>query len=159
MNINAFKFLVPVENDKLYGFEGMGKKYRIDIKVLQKQPGIMIYLYRIKPDDKIIFGFLRKLVFATCQPSEPELEKLIVKEMGKTFNVPHIFYDNLYKNIINWFLVYDSGKAPYLTEKRIMEHLKDLEDILREAKKAEIFVDPVSKISNKLKLLSLSKEI
>lgn len=155
MNIDAFKFLVPVENDKLYGFEGMGKRFRIDIRVLQKVPGIMIALYHIKPDDKIILGFLRKLVFATCQPSEPELEELIVKEMGKTFNAPHIFYDNLYKNIINWFLIYDSGKAPYLTEKRIMEHLKDMRDKLQEAKKTETFVDPVSKISDKLKSLSL----
>ncbi|XP_024887488.1 uncharacterized protein LOC112464608 [Temnothorax curvispinosus] len=155
MDINAFKFLVPVEGDKLYGFEGKGKRYRIDIKVLKKEPGIMICLYHIMPDDNIIFGFLRKLVFAVCQPSEPELEELIVKEMGKTFNVPQIFYDNLYKNIINWFLVYDNGKAPYLTENHVMKYLKDTQDMLWEAKKTEMLVDPVSKIADKLKVLSL----
>lgn len=158
MKINAFKFLVPVENDKLYGFEGKGKRYRIDIKVLRKEPGIMICLYHIKPDDNIIYGFLNKLVFAVCQPSEFELEELMIEEMGKTFNAPQIFYDNLYKNIINWFLVYNDGRAPYLTENHVMKHLKDMQDILWKIKATEILVDPVSKLSDKLKLLSLNKK-
>lgn len=155
MNINPFKFLIPVESDKLYGFEGKGKRYRLDIKALQKEPGIMISLYGIKENDSIIFGFLNKLVFAVCQPSEPELEKLIVEEMGKTFNVPQIFYDCVHKNIIDWFLVYDNGKAPYLTEDSVMKYLKDAQDMLWEAKTSEMLVDSVSKISDKFKLLSL----
>jgi len=156
MNINAFKFLVPVENDGLYGFKGKGKTYRIDINILRKEPGIMICLYNIKPDDNIIFGFLRKLVFAVCQPSESELEELIVAEIGKTFNVPEIFYDHLYKNIIKWFLIYDAGRAPYLTENHVMKYLKKIQDLLWEAKKAEMLVDPnISKLSDKLKSLAL----
>jgi hypothetical protein len=154
MDIVPFKFLVPVAKDKLHGFEGKGKRYRLDIKVLQKESGVMIYLYNINPDDKIIFGFLNKLVFSVCQPSEPELEKLIIDEMGKSFSVPKIFYNDLYRNIINWFLVYEHGKAPYLTENHVLEYLKNAQDILLEAKNKEILVD-VSKMSNKLNSLSL----
>ncbi|XP_011868800.1 PREDICTED: uncharacterized protein LOC105562508 [Vollenhovia emeryi] len=160
-------FLVPVENDRLYGFKGIGKTYRIDIKVFQKQPLIMVCLQNIiskktdmparktQRDDEIIFDFLRKLVFALDQPSKPELEKLIVEEMGKTFNVPQIFYHHLYKNIIDWFLIYNKGTAPYLTEDSVMQYLKDAQDLLWEAKKTEMLVDPVSKIADKLNLLSL----
>lgn len=161
MNIEGFKFLVPVENDKLYGFEGRGKRYRIDIRVLRKMEGVMIGLYGIKDkwrkgmDETIIVGFLRKLVFLVDQPSESQLEELIVNEMGKTFNAPEIFYDNLNKNIINWFLVYDEGKAPYLTEAHVMNYLKHTQDMLWKAKKAETFVDPISKMSDKFKMLSL----
>ncbi|KYQ57530.1 hypothetical protein ALC60_03492 [Trachymyrmex zeteki] len=156
MNMEAFTFLVPVENDKLYGFEGKGKRFRIDIKALKKVPRIMVCLYNIKEDENIISGFLRKLVFMVCQPSEHELEELIVADMGKTLiNTTQIFYDNLYKNIINWFLIYDAGKAPYLTEDRVVEHLKKIEAVLKKAKNTEIFVDPVSNLSDKLKLLFL----
>ncbi|KYN07527.1 hypothetical protein ALC62_01729, partial [Cyphomyrmex costatus] len=155
MNIEAFTFLVPIQNDKLYGFEGKGKRYRIDIKALQKVPRIMVCLYNIKEDEDIIFGFLRKLVFMVDQPSEPELEDLMVADMAKVFNTPQIFYDNLYKNIINWFLIYDNGKAPYFTEDHAVEHLKKIEAILKKAKNTEMFVESVSKLSDKLKSLSL----
>lgn len=157
MDINAFHFLVPVKNDRLFGFKGKGKTYRIDIKALQKEPGIMMWLYHVKTDENIIFGFLKKLVFVVCQPSEHELEKLIVEEMRKTFNVPQIFYDNLYKNIIDWFLIYDAGKAPYLTENHVMKYLKETETTLKKANEAKMYVDSssVSKLSDKLKLLSL----
>lgn len=155
LNINAFNFLVPVENDKLYGFEGKGKKYRIDVQAIKKVPGIMIGLYGIEKKDDIITGFLRKLVFLVSQPSEPDLEKLIIEEMGNTFNVPQVFYNNLYKNIIDWFLVYNNGKAPYLTEDHVMKYLKNTQDVLWEAKRTEMLVDPVSKMSEKFKLLSL----
>ncbi|XP_012535871.1 uncharacterized protein LOC105836407 [Monomorium pharaonis] len=157
MDINAFSFLVPVNNDKLYGFEGKGKRYHIDIKILQKEPGIIIQLYNIKNDEKIIFDFLKKLVFMVCQPSEHEMEKLIVEEMRKTFNVPQIFYDNLYKNIIDWFLIYDDGKAPYLTENDVTKYLKETEATLEKAKETKTYVgsSSVSKLSKKLRLLSL----
>ncbi|KAL6264458.1 hypothetical protein P5V15_004567 [Pogonomyrmex californicus] len=156
MNIKPFKFLVPVENDPLFGFKGKGKRYRLDINALRKEPGIMIAMYNINQDEKIIVGFLKKLVFVVCQPSEPELEELIVEDMGQTFNSPEIFYDNLYKNIINWFLVYKDGRAPYLTENHVMEYLKKTQDTLWEARKSGMLVDPVSKLSEKLKFLHLS---
>ncbi|EGI65312.1 PREDICTED: uncharacterized protein LOC105146196 [Acromyrmex echinatior] len=156
MNIEAFNFLVPEENDRLYGFEGKGKRYRIDIRELKKNPRIMVCLYNIKEDENIIFGFLRKLVFMVYQPSEHELEELIVADMGKTFNTPQIFFDNLYKNIINWFLIYDAGKAPYLTKDSIKEYLKKSEAVIKEVKNTEIFVNcPVLNLSNELQLLSL----
>ncbi|KYN12505.1 hypothetical protein ALC57_15232 [Trachymyrmex cornetzi] len=156
MNIEAFNFLVPVDNDGLYGFEGKGKRYRIDINALKKVPRIMVCLYNIKEDDDIIIGFLRKLVFMVCQPSEHELEELIVADMGETFNTPQIFYDNLYKNMINWFLIYDAGKAPYLTKDLVKKHLKKTEAVMKEVKNTEIFVDcPVLNLSDELKLLSL----
>lgn len=156
MKINSFNFLVPVENDKLYGFEVKeAKRYRIDIRVLKKVPGIMACLYGIEKNDDIIIGFLRKLVFLVSQPSEPELDKLIVEEMGNTFNVPQIVYNNLHKNIIDWFLIYKDGKAPYLTEDHVMKYLKDTQDMLWQAKSTEMLVDPVSKMSEKFKKLSL----
>jgi len=156
MNIEAFNFLVPVENDRLYGFEGKGKRYRIDIKALKKVPRIMVCLYNIKEDENIISGFLRKLVFMVYQPSEHELEELIVADMGKTFNTPQIFYDNFYRNVINWFLIYDAGKAPYLTKDHIKEYLKKTEAVIKEVRNTEIFIDcPVLNLSNELQLLSL----
>ncbi|XP_012059823.1 PREDICTED: uncharacterized protein LOC105623030 [Atta cephalotes] len=156
MNIEAFNFLVPVENDRLYGFEGKGKRYRIDIKALKKVPRIMVCLYNIKEDENIISGFLRKLVFMVYQPSEHELEELIVADMGKTFNTPQIFYDNFYRNVINWFLIYDAGKAPYLTKDHIKEYLKKTEAVIKEVRNTKIFVDcPVLNLSNELQLLSL----
>lgn len=164
MNISGFTFLVPVKNDGLYDFEGKGKRYRLDTGVLLKKPGIMVCLYGILKkevikiegnDEDIIRGFLRKLVFSVSQPPEHELEELIIAEMGKTFNTPQIFYDNLYKNIINWFLVYNGGKAPYLTENHVMKYLKETQDILCQAKNIEMLVEPMSKLSDKFKLLSL----
>lgn len=172
MTMSGFKFLVPVENDKLYSFEGKGIRYRIDINVLKKEPGVMIGLYGIMNkrigfmkkngialDDNFIRGFLRKLVFMVHQPSEFELEEMIIAEMGKTFNTPQIFYDNLYRNMIKWFLIYEKkdggGTAPYLTDDYVMKHLKETQDLLWKAKKEEILVDTVSTLADKLKSLSL----
>lgn len=157
MNIKAFRFLIPRGNDKLYGFEEKGKRYRIDINEIRKTPGIIPALMNINPDENIIFGFLKKLIFAVSQPSEHELEKFIIKDMETVYNVPQIFYNSLYKNIIDWFLIYTNGKAPFLTKTHVEKYLKDTEIILEQI--METCVDSPSKqaakLPDKLKLLSL----
>ncbi|KAL0125511.1 hypothetical protein PUN28_004548 [Cardiocondyla obscurior] len=153
MSIAPFKFLVPVTDDVIFGFEKVGKKFRIDIKALMKEPGILICLYNINSNQAIINGFLKKLMFLVCQPSEMELENQIIKEMGETFIIPQIFYDKLYQSIINWFLVYEDGKAPYFTEKDVKKCLEETEDIYRQIK--EMKTDSILNLSNKLASLTL----
>lgn len=131
-NINSsLKFLVPIDNDDIFSFEGKGKRYRFNLDVLRTIPNMIITSLRtISNNETYIWDFLSKLVFAVDQPSEPELEELIVKDMGRVYNTPQIFYNDLFKNVLDWFLILEKNHAPYLTEERVRNQLKKLEDML-----------------------------
>lgn len=150
VDVDSIRFLVPVDNDPILGFEGKGKRYRIDVTMLQENPSVMMQLRQVIPNDGFIYDFLNKLVFAVAQPSEFELEKRIVEEMGKVFTMPQIFYNDLFKNMFEWFLIYNSGNAPYLTQKRLMQYLFDAQNMLLETKKSEMHTSEISSLSEEL---------
>lgn len=150
VDIASIRFLVPVNNDLIFGFEGKGKRYRIDINLLQEHPSLMARLQQVMSNDAVIYDFLRKLVFAVGQPSEFELEKRIVEEMGKVFTVPQVFYNDLFKSMIEWFLIYNAGKAPYLTEKRVMQFLFNAQEMLLQVKGSDMHTSEMSCLSEHL---------
>ncbi|EFN65180.1 hypothetical protein EAG_05729 [Camponotus floridanus] len=128
---SSLEFLVPVDNDEIFSFEGKGKRYRFNLDVLRTISNPIIkYLRTISNNETYIWDFLSKLVFAVGQPSEPELEELVVKDMGRVYNTPQIFYNDLFKNVLDWFLILEKNRAPYLTEERVRNQLKKLEDML-----------------------------
>lgn len=139
-NIHSLLFLVPMDNDDIFSFQGKGKRYRFDVDMLKKNGNnnvIIDCLRQISSIEKHMWDFLSKLIFVVNQPSEPELEKLIVENMGQVFCTPQLFYNDLYKNIFEWFLVLQNNIAPYLTKEHVMEHLKKMEDMLSVEKKAD----------------------
>lgn len=139
VDIDSILFLVPVKNDPILGFEGKGKRYRLDIKMIKDTCPIMFNrLRQVKNNDEMINDFLRKLTFAVGQPSESELEDYIVNDMKKEFDVPQIFYNDLYKNMMKWFAIYNSGKAPYLTEELALQYLLDGKKTLLLAKQSKL---------------------
>lgn len=140
-NINSsLQFLVPIDEDEIFGFEKKGKRYRFDVNALRTMSNPIIkYLRTISTNETYVWDFLSKLIFAVGQPSEPELEELIIQDMGKIFNAPQIFYNDLYKNVIDWFLILERGHAPYLTEERVKNQLKKLEDMLLAGKKTTTY--------------------
>lgn len=150
----SLEFLVLVNRDEIFGFEEKGKRYRFDLDALRKVPNLIIERLRMIPprDETHVWNFLGKLVFAVGQPSEPELEELIVKDMGKVFNMPQIFYNDLFKNITDWFLILEKDSAPYLTEEYIKKHLKKMEDMLLAQKKSNTFFIDDSLSFSKLSL-------
>ncbi|XP_032684138.1 uncharacterized protein LOC116850227 [Odontomachus brunneus] len=150
INIHSINFLVPVNEDPIFNFEGKGKRYRIDFGMVQQNPCVMERLRQVMPNDMIIYDFLRKLVFAVDQPSEFELEDRIVGEMAKVFSVPQIFYNDLYKSMIKWFLIYNVGTAPYLTEKQVLQYLFDAQNTFLRAKKSELYTKEMSALSEQL---------
>jgi len=154
-DIGALKFLVPVERDDLFGFATRGKRYRMDLNMFQINSRMLNCLRAVTSNDIHIFDFLKKLVFAVDQPSESELEELIVTDMAKFYSFPQIFYNDLYKNIIEWFLIYNNGKAPYLTEKHVKEHLRNAHCMLLRARDAEtvLFTTSISKLMDNIKSL------
>ncbi|EFN87307.1 hypothetical protein EAI_03011 [Harpegnathos saltator] len=155
-NIDSdIKFLVPVNNDSIFGFEGKGQRYRIDNNILNEDPNLFIQLRKVKPNDLIIFDFLKKLMFAIDQPCESELENLIVKEMGRVYIVPQIFYNDLFNNILGWFFICNDGIAPYLTEKQLKQYLLNAENTLLHAKKSKTYIDKVSSLSDQLSRLRI----
>lgn len=157
---NSIRFLIPVENDEVIGFQKRGKRYRIDAFMVQNERDIMRGLLQSCPDNGVILDFLKKVVFMVDQPPEPELEKLITEEMGKKYHMPQIFYNDLYKNITEWFLIYENGgKAPYLTEKHVTHYLTNAQNMLSDVRKMKmIFVDdPSSHLANDVKRLSMKE--
>lgn len=141
-DISSLSFLVPMDNDEIFSFQGKGKRYRFDVDLIRsdvKYKVIIDHLRQISPIENYIWDFLSKLVFVVDQPSEPELEKLIVEDMGKVFCTPQLFYNDLYKNIFEWFLIIQNNIAPYLTKEYVMEHLKKMEDMLQAEKKTNIY--------------------
>nr|XP_012231843.1 PREDICTED: uncharacterized protein LOC105677659 [Linepithema humile] len=155
----SLRFLIPVKEDEIIGFEGKGKQYRIDTNMVQTEPCIMMALRQnCRSDDRIILGFLKKVVFMVDQPPEPEMEELITKEMSKVFHSPQIFYNDLYKNITEWFLIYeDGGKAPYLTKQDIIHYLTNMHKVLLGTQKGKLLfiADSSSELTDKLQRLSL----
>lgn len=135
----SLDFLVPVKRDEIFDFEEKGKRYRFDLDALRKTPNVIIERLRTmsRHDETRVWSFLSKLVFAVGQPSEPELEGLITKDMGKIFNTPQIFYNDLFKNVMDWFLILEKGNAPYLTEEYIKKHLEKMVDMLLAEKKSD----------------------
>jgi len=154
-DIGALKFLMPAERDDLFGFAARGKRYRMNLSMFKINSKILNCLREVMPNDVFIFDFLKKLVFAVDQPSESELEKLIIADMAKFYSLPQIFYNDLYKNIIEWFLIYNDGKAPYLTEKHVKEYLRNAHYMLLKAKDAEtlLFTTSISKLMDNIKSL------
>ncbi|XP_014478014.1 PREDICTED: uncharacterized protein LOC106746218 [Dinoponera quadriceps] len=140
VDIDSIKFLVPIENDPILGFEGKGKRYRIDLPMLEQNPDVLKRLQQVVQNDMVIYDFLRKLVFAIGQPSESELEERIVKDMGTVFSVPQVFYNDLLKSMLTWFLIYNAGTAPYLTKERMMRFLLGAQDTLLRAKESGMHV-------------------
>ncbi|EZA51197.1 hypothetical protein X777_09874 [Ooceraea biroi] len=157
-DIGALKFLVPVAKDGIFDFEGKGKRYRMDIPMFQIDSRMLTCLRQVRSDDALILGFLKKLVFAVGQPCEPELEELITRDMGRLYRFPDFFYNDLYKSIIEWFLSYDNGKAPYLTKRHVTENLAKTHHMLLQAKNVEeVFTtNALSKLTDEMKSLSLS---
>ncbi|CAL1684921.1 unnamed protein product [Lasius platythorax] len=131
-DIKSFTFLVPVNKDEIFGFEGKGKRYRFNLDELRNVPKhpVIVHLRTISSNETHIWDFLSKMVFVVDQPSEPELEKLIVEDMGKVFHMPQIFYSDLYKNVFEWFLILENCTAPYLTKEYIIERLKNVKDMM-----------------------------
>lgn len=161
VDVKSVQFLELLQKDKLFGFEGKGKRYKIDLTILYTiYPRIIVSLQSLMNDltptnDLLIRDFLSKLVFAVDQPSESMLEELITNDMGKVYSVPEIFYNDLYKNVFEWFLIYDNGKAPYLTEERMIEYLRNAEDMLLEAKETEIHAPDASPLPDMLAALHI----
>lgn len=140
-NINSsLQFLVPMDKDEIFSFKEKGIRYRFNLDALRTLSNpIVKYLRTISNNETYIWDFLSKLVFAVGQPSEPELEELIIKDMGKVFNTPQIFYNDLFKNVIDWFLIIERNHAPYLTEEYVRNKLKKLEDMLLTEKKTTTY--------------------
>lgn len=153
-HIKNIKFLVQVDSDKIFGFEEKGKRYSIDLDLLSTHnPGIMESLRKITPNDVLIRDFLSKLRFAVDQPSECEVEGLIMKEMSKFCQVPQMLYNNLYKNMLDWFLIYHDGKAPYLTIEHLVQYMKNTQDILQKCNTKTS--EDISKIIDSILLVHL----
>ncbi|XP_072743583.1 uncharacterized protein [Anoplolepis gracilipes] len=150
-NINtSLEFLVPVDKDEIFGFKEKGKHYRFNLDVLRQAPHnpiVQCLQAFSRREDAHVWNFLSKLVFAVGQPSEPELERLIVKDMGKVYNTPQIFYNDLFKNITEWFLVIEKGSAPYLTEEDIKKKLKKMEEMLLAEKRTPVDSISLSNLS------------
>lgn len=157
LDVDNIDFLEPVvERDKLFDFEGKGKRYRVNLQTLYLLNGDIVHsLRQIKYNDLLIQDFLSKLVFAVNQPSESMMEGLITREMGKVFSVPQIFYNDLYKNMIEWFTIYDAGRAPYLTEERAMGYLLEAQNTLSKTKETEMHIPDASPLSDMLSLLQI----
>ncbi|XP_029176575.1 uncharacterized protein LOC114944697 [Nylanderia fulva] len=151
-DINAISFLVPLDKDEIFGFEGKGKRYRFDLDMLRNEAKFKVILDRLRgisSNETHLWNFLSKLVFMVDQPSEPELEKFIVEDMGKVFCNPQLFYNDLYKNIFEWFLVLENNTAPYLTKNCVTEHLKKFDDMLSAEKRTDTcFIAPILSFAN-----------
>ncbi|XP_020285830.1 uncharacterized protein LOC109855715 [Pseudomyrmex gracilis] len=122
-SISVLSFLVPIdEKDSIFNFE-KGQRYRINVKAIDPNSRIMTGLKKIKNDNVVIENFLNKLVFAVNQPTESEMDELITNDIKTEVGfMPEIFYTYLFKNIFDWFLVYNARNktSPYYTRNRIM---------------------------------------
>lgn len=153
----SLKFLIPMnKNDEIIGFEKKGKQYRIDACMVQAEHAIMKALRQNYSNDGVILDFLKKVVFMVDQPPEPELEKLITEEIGKVYNAPQIFYNDFYKNITEWFLIYENGgKAPYLTQQCVIRYLANTIRMLADAREMKSIHAVDQFVLDKLQYLSL----
>jgi len=145
-DIGRIEFLVPEEREDLFGFAARGKRYRINVGMF-KSSKLIDMLHEVRHEDNLISDFLKKLIFAVNQPSESELEELIVRDIGKIYAFPEMYYNNLYKYMIQWFLVYKNQKAYYLTQKHIEKNLENIEKYLRDIENKH-FINLFSSILN-----------
>lgn len=134
-SIDELSFLVLIDKkDSIFNFE-KGQRYRINLEAITPESKIMKCLKKIKNDYVCIQNFLNKLIFAVNQPTESELDELIINDIKKGFEyMPEIFYTYLLKNMFDWFLTYNkrSKTSPYYTRDHITNSFATVHRTLRE---------------------------